>query len=536
MHLMSDLIRADERFPWSTRGGDGDMQMRERDLRARNRMEQLLADHGTILQASTHELMPFGRIVDLCGRLWKSADVSVPACSEGVPVCSQAESLPACGTLFVLGMLEGVFPRRRREDPVLTDRERVELTSLLPHLAPLPTSHDMSRRERGAFYKVCAAARERICFSYPSSNDQRDNIRAFYLEAAEVASQGHCAHVTFRRGALAPPPTECIANFDQALSAALHAPLEDPLPIVIESEAVQGMIVPPANTAFEPGQLQDALECPFRFVARDILQLHANRSFARYSKLGHLPQRAELTIQPDRASAEAALRLSLDHLLETIYAEVDEWETRLLRSAGERLIREWLTREFRARETWPKESLKLNARFGEDLKAEVPGNYRLRGTVPAVSTLGPYNIAHVYRRTAPENSNLSDLDLLYYGIHLRGLFESNRMPAVEVESQTGKRTLLILGREAGQHLRAYVQEGLQVIDLASSDDPYLSRKRFFDDVRDLLRAAGDRIAAGAIEAIPGEHCFYCSFGELCRRSQFFSEEESLFGRDDEPFT
>jgi hypothetical protein len=154
--------------------------------------------------------------------------------------------------------------------------------------------------------------------------------------------------------------------------------------------------------------------------------------------------------------------------------------------------------------------------------------------VPATSQFGNYNVAHVYRTTAPENKDLSELERLYFGIHLLGLYDRNRMAAVEVESQTGKRTLLVLGRDPGASLPSFVQDGLHVIDLATADDPLIARKDFYDKVRELLKVAHERIMSGAIEAIPGEHCFYCGFGELCRRSQFFSEEESLFGREDDP--
>ena len=60
------------------------------------------------------------------------------------------------------GMLEGVFPRRRSEDPILTDLERAEI-SLYLETRPLPDSHREARRERDQFYRLVRDGFEEYC-------------------------------------------------------------------------------------------------------------------------------------------------------------------------------------------------------------------------------------------------------------------------------------------------------------------------------------------------------------------------------------
>jgi hypothetical protein len=47
-------------------------------------------------------------------------------------------------------------------------------------------------------------------------------------------------------------------------------------------------------------------------------------------------------------------------------------------------------------------------------------------------------------------------------------------------------------------------------------------------VKELAREAVDRIAKVDVRALRGDHCTWCDYGELCRQSREFGEEDSPF--------
>ena len=62
--------------------------------------------------------------------------------------------------------------------------------------------------------------------------------------------------------------------------------------------------------------------------------------------------------------------------------------------------------------------------------------------------------------------------------------------------------------------------------------PYdLARRMFFEGVKDSLRHALRTLQEGDMRPSPGDPCDSCDFGELCRRSRLFGEDDSPFGAD-----
>jgi hypothetical protein len=529
--LLDELINHKD-IPWSVRRENGDRPMIERDRRARNQMERLLANHVSVDGVTTESTASLPEIVALCRRLWEDADVSVPSSEYGVLVTDQVDCLTDADRLHVLGMLEGVFPRRRSEEPVLTDAERAEISSLRPSEPRLLDSHDRAQAERDAFYRVCAAAKRKLVCSYPQADDQRDNIPAFYLTEIERAA-ARVTRTDLKRLELAPPAPICLTEADQRLREALDGPREYPAELELATEAARAALRPEEGHRFTPHELRDALQCPFQYAARHRIGLSVRRRNNRWQSLRKLPQAAGLIDQPDRKAAEQALIMALDAELDKLYSEVSEWEMQLLRAGGQRLIRDWLRREFRARETWTKNpgTVRQNVSFGQEgLRDTMPGNVPVDGTVAAVSKFQGYTVAHLYGSSARDPKNLTEVEKLYYGLFFLALHEPGREGALEIESMSGKRELVVLTR-AGGSVNGHVQDGLSVVDLSTADDPVVSRKVFYEDVKRALRRAVERVNAARIDAMKGDHCDWCDYGELCRRSRAFGEEDSPFGRD-----
>jgi hypothetical protein len=512
----------------------------QRDLRAQSAMQRSLAHRASIQRVREGRPISLKEFIDVCKDVWSESDASVPPSEQGVAVTGTAAALGNHKRLFVLGMLEGVFPKRRSEDPILTDEDRRELSGLLRLRLPLPTSYDHARAERDELYLVCAAASERIAFSYPQTDDERDNVPAFYLTEIERATGGEVERISRSRGQLAPALEECLADCDSRLNVALASERDAPLPIAFGSVTAAAAVRRSDDDPLSPSELRAALQCPFSFFVRHTLNLHTGRRRARWSTLRKIPQAASLPSQPDPETAREQLLSALEIELEMMMADVPEWELALLRSGGVRLIEEWVRREFAARQVWPKDdgSVKPNSGFGsQGLRSSMGKFGELKGSVAAVSRMGDYNVVHLVESRSPtpdrsSSTKLSDRDTLYYGLHLMAAYDKSGAAALEIETMGGKRVLMVLPRLPNEPLNSRVQEGLEVVDLSPSDDPNLSKRLFYEEVKARLGEAVRHIRELRIDAVRGEHCAWCDYGELCRRSsEFGEEEESPFGVD-----
>ncbi|CAN5345280.1 hypothetical protein BH11ARM1_BH11ARM1_08990 [soil metagenome] len=533
MTLLQELLRADEVLPWSTNAQNQLSDMRERDLRARNRMERLLNDTMSVRNVAGTQTWNLRELTNVCRSLWSHAEVTIPG-GEGVVVTSDTANLTSSDYLQVLGMLEGVFPRRRTESPILTDDELAELSQATG--ITLPNSHDRSRTERDEFYRVCAAAKREVVFSYPSTNDDRDNIPAYYLTEIErigdALNKRDPGVMRFSKGAhkrteLTPAAEDCTALADNKLREAIDGPRRDALSNELVTDQARLVVTPTPDADFSPRELRDALECPFRYVSRNQLKLKPRRAAAGWNGLQRLPLAADLATQQSAEAATSALQSALETHLEDHYGDLPTWEAQILKSGGNRLIESWVKREFRARGKWPLEDIKRHAPFDDKtLRSNVAKDVNLRGSIPAVGQMGPYRVGRLYSMSAPEKSTLTEPELLFYGLHIMALHDYKSELALEIESMGERRVLLVLGRSGT--LSADSQAGLQIIDLTGDPDTISSQKNFYKSVKALLQKSIQSIRNGSIEARPGDICTWCEYGELCRRSMKFSDEPSPF--------
>ncbi len=532
--LLQEFNR-DQRFPWAqleNKGGAID----ERDRRSRNQMERLLANHISVDSVTDESSLSINEFVQLCNRLWSTGDVSIPSSDHGIHVTSDGSSLGSTDVLHVLGMLEGVFPRRRSEDPVLTDSERHEINSARVGKPGLSDSHTRAKAERDEFYRVCAASREHIAFSYPLADEERDSIPAFYLsEVVRAAGTENVTRHDYPRPFLAPKIEDCTLAADVILRQSMEAPKDRPLPVTLITDAARRSILPLPGEAFHPSVLRDVLKCPFMNVAKYRLGLRAKRRTERWNSLRKIPLSVQLLAKHDLDDAERILIGALEAELDHLYARVPEWELQLLRSGGQRLVKGWIDRERGSRDIWKKDAgtLRTNVAFGtHGVKKEMPKNVTLEGMIPGISRLGNYNVAHIYGSAPLAPKKIQDPEKLYFGLYYLAMHEPGRGGAIELESMGGKRTLMLLGRNATDSYAANVAEGLQIMDLSTEDDVTKFRIEFYQSVKQLLAEASERIASGRIDPTPGEHCERCEFGEICRRSLGFGELESALGLED----
>lgn len=506
-----------------------------RDSRILPALRRPLSSLASVRRVAGDQPMSLGKFVQLCEQAWRGEEYVVPSSDSGIEIVSSAEALGSVKSLRVLGMLEGVFPRRRSEDAILTDSERRQISSALNLSTPLPDSFSRAREERDEFYRLCSAGQEELIFSYPQTDENRDNVPAFYLREIERVAPSLSKH-DFPRVPFGPDIRDALTEADRLLAEAREGEREEPLTVQFKTDEVQQSVAWVEGDGFTPQDLRDTLRCEFRhFVGRQ-LKLRPPRTSSRWASLSKLPEAAQLARQPTPQEAQHALELQLEVELEDLYGELPEWEMTLLKSGGKRLISEWVAREFKAREIWPRSEVEVGTTFGSSgLRDAMPGGVRLQGNVAAVSKVGPYSVAHLYELQPPKQEShlggpLEEIDTLYYGLHLLARY-TDGPTAIEVDSLSGTRTLMMLPRVAEQPLSSRRQNGLEVVDLSGGNEGGVAKKVFYDEVKKRLRKAVSRLKAGGIEPLPGEHCAWCGFGELCRRAQGYGEDDSPFGVD-----
>ena len=519
-------------FPSLERGG----YSIERDIRAKNSLESELAAEVSIQNLQPDLRWSFAEFVNQLGLLAGRSESTLPSNPNGIKVSDSGSGFGELDHLVLLGMLEGTFPRRRSEDPILTDEDRQEISNRRRLVFPLPDSFDSSRRERDEFVRLCSIPCQSLTVSYPETSDDRDTIPAFYLKELERAAGKELSWRRFPRRLLAPDAGSISLPADRVLREALDGEFIQPISIEPLSDDVRSQLEASLPRALTLRELRMAFECPFRHFTEQRLHLYPERDRRRWYQLRSLPQKARLNLQPNEEAARNALHGALETHLDEMRPHVTSGELKLLRQGGLRMIEEWIEREFCARQIWHKDegSVRTNIAFGSnDLKGDLPRVGPVEGSVAGVSTMGGYKVVHLMESSPPkldkaEPLGLKPRDLLYYGGHLMASFEKGKTPALEVESMSGGRRLVVMNRREDTPLDSSVEEGLEVLDLSGNADSTSVSEVFFRHVKDLLEQAGKAIRTLDVQATNGDHCEFCDYGELCRNSQVFGEQDSPF--------
>ncbi|RYG35061.1 hypothetical protein EON81_13855, partial [bacterium] len=152
-------------LPWHEPLHGGQSEARMRDERAMHVLKATVSSEASIRRAMESEAVGYPAFVRLCQELWENSDVSVPSKEGGIRVVGSSEGLTDAATVVALGMLEGSFPRRRSEDPVLEDAERWAINEARVGKPPLPDSFAKARKERDEFYRLACFARRRLVLS-----------------------------------------------------------------------------------------------------------------------------------------------------------------------------------------------------------------------------------------------------------------------------------------------------------------------------------------------------------------------------------
>lgn len=502
-------------------------RLHRRDQHAVTAMLRSLAYDASVDRISARRQLSLSEFYRLARRLWEHEEVSLEPIEGGIQVVSSAAAISAVETLFVMGMLEGEFPRRRSEDALFTDDELRQLSSE----ERIPNSEDIARAERDEFYRACCAPSGALVLSYPRVDDDRDNVPAFYLEEIKRVV-GPIQPTRLLRSKLV--PEEPILPADRRLKAALDAPSAWPPAPALQTLAAQ-KIARGSDEAYFPHELADAFQCPFRYFARFRLDLHPSQERLRWGSLSHLPRVAKLAEMPDPETAKRRLKETIDDHLGNLIADTMPHDHKLMQAGAHRLIGDWVDREFQAQKIWPRDTVNthnVGFEYGP-LRAKIKlrdGRFvQLKGEVAAVSMRGDLEVVHLYKSRDPVadagaegESKFHPHEQLEMGIYLLMRGQRDRPAGVEIDHAHGRR-LVAVG--TAQFPRQDIKAEMRTTAFEGHE-----RSELLAGMVDRIQIAVSRIESGEITPMPEEsRCHFCDFGELCRRSHRFSEV------DDDPF-
>lgn len=490
----------------------------ERDLRAHRAMLRTLEEHASMYGRAEESVLGVRQFAALLRELWERGVTVEPGhAGSSFQLIDSPDRLDQFEHLFVLGMLEGAIPKRRSEDPVFFDDDRVFLSEHLKLAVPLPTSFDVARAERDRFVRICAAAGQSVTFMVPLSDGDRDNIPAFYLEEIKRVCPGAKSVSKSRRDIV---PWEDLTNpADGTLAKALKEP---PNAVVSEglSEVARVGIAPKPGSEVPINLVVESRRCPFR-AAGEKLALYPSLRRQSGTRLDRLFDDAQVALARDPEQARGEWDAALQRLLERSAADLGAWEARLIESMSNRSVSDWLDREFASRESFPKER----------------NSGRMQVSLPWKSKVGEFTITDVVSNRA-EYLGWPMIQVVQRGCSLH--FEDHQwlrygFLGVLLAKETNVRKTLVEVDDPQRRVRYRITCTFQNSPASppGAETDLVKCQALHTDVGvvNLLESLRDEIgeglrilASGEVRPRPHqETCRNCTWAELCRRSHYFGE-------------
>lgn len=514
----SFIRAAVEEAPWFQtviqRGYDG------RDQRAFTALLAALGQDAVVRHANRPEPIGFQTWIKILKQVLDSGDASVPKPPDGIDIVTSVDEIGLTDYVIALGLLEGAFPRRRSENPILSDDDLAAFATQ----PPITNSFDIAAAERDHFYRLCACPTKGLILSYPQIDGERDNIAAFYLEEIRRVCPSVKEFVHPRRDLL-PAPGECEIEPDRLLSEALHQPAKPPPSNHLETPPAQEL-VRYDKSPIRPRDLKAMRNCSFQFLAQRKLPIPWEQG-DYWRRLLRVPDLAHLLTSPDPEAAERALNAAYTGVLDEIRPLLPVWEFDLMEQGSQRVFAALIEREFASREQWHRDP--IHTKIGGRLEDFNPATI-YKEPLAGVTEHNSRRTLHIYRMNPPEKitgTNREDLTL-EYGSMIEAAWVNVHEVEVEIEGLGERRTKIVYIPEDATPPRS--SEDLSVINLGQGEATR-------EDLRSTLKALyleGLKSArSGQLLATPGDYCALCNVSDLCRRSQLASEEEDMFGGTDE---
>ncbi|MBA3300820.1 MAG: exodeoxyribonuclease V subunit gamma, partial [Thermoleophilaceae bacterium] len=440
--------------------------------------------------------------------------------------------------VFVLSLQEGDFPRRGRDDPLLTDEERAA--------AGLPERADARDEERYLFYVCLSRAKKRLWLSWRATDDEgKETARSFFvddvlelLDGAPREQRRDLADTVFAPGK-APTNDELARSLAvrHAVGGAAGLELSARLDRAMRrAEFLPGDLVVPrvraelgARKAFGASSLEKYADCPFIYLAEhELTPRPFDPESDALAKGGKLHTALEETYRefgrptPENLDAvqERARAILLGVLEGSALAPEGPEQRAVHRRMESDLMRflAWDAEHPLGLEPW-----RLEAQFGEREGSEKPsldlGGVTLHGAIDRIDVAGGKAFIRDYKSGAnvlgrEKLASEQRLQLQLYMLAVRELWELEPVGAVYHplgQNETHEPRGILRGPKDGD-LPAGPFKGKDFTETPEQFDEAL------EHAREEAVAIAERIRAGELAREPrGGSCSpWCGLFGICR--------------------
>jgi hypothetical protein len=463
---------------------------------------------------------------------WSRAVYTVESGRSGIRVASDPAQIIECDWLWIMGLSEGSFPRRRSEEPVLRDRL---VAALNAHGGGwLPDSGDRAQAEREEFLRLCSTGARQLHFSLEESGMEKEaQAPAFYVQAAFRAAGLEPDFTRISAGEFSPADPERRLPKEEPLAQALASGPEPWPEPGLSDEAAR------SRARIEPGRpfpirlIAAAEQCPFRASAEGPLGWRAPAD-------GDLARLARGLLRRIGASGLASAEAIRDRLREEVERtraaqgpELDEVGLALFEAAARESGEALIQNEIAARIVLGRKP--EDARPGADpglLGRSADFKVRRRGKM-AVSFPGAefyiseglagailHRSSASFARVRSDVAEQQDLEIL---CTLAALAFKNQPARIEVDVAGGQRWVVVLHLPGNPAIAPRRAPGLPPIKIHRMS--FASESAAYRSAGDRAELAADALEEGAMIPKPSEACRSCRWGEICRRSAVFSEAD-----------
>jgi len=512
MRGLDQLIAA---TPWLTSGSSREVAVRDRLIRTLNI---------GLLALDPHPAFPLAEFVEFVERTWSSFDYQVRT-EGGIRVVSDPSAIGSAKAVIAVGVVEGRFPSRRAEDPILLDRDRLALAEVDPRFR-LPDSYRRSEEDRRDFYRLlCSSFDVTLCF--PNAVGEDEQSRAAYLWDLEKIPGVRVAERAFSQRF--PEASECSTEADMLASIVWHGAKFDPYEsIVARAKALRAAFdqsqksgltddILRAKLALVPSPLHlshllSLAQCPFQYFARHKLRLRSGKSNHANRVIVNAIRRSNFHLTNVEAFRDSLLK-SLDAELESMQGVLSDHEMQVVRFAAPATLEQFAKLEMKSRKEWqltpvqvaPDDSqsgLRRSAKFGDvsvTISPAIDVLYKREGT----NDLVPMRIGWE-----------SEGDETRFENHLVTLMHPGKTKFAMFDAYNNSRRTLYCRKEEG---RERLKSGGNLsVDIGPKQIRELTRE-VKARMTELLAVA----KSGEPQARPNKaNCDRCDLGSFCRSAPY----------------
>ncbi|MEO7453352.1 MAG: hypothetical protein ABIV13_01160 [Fimbriimonadales bacterium] len=362
--------------------------------------------HVALLSLDPVATMWLPEFIAFAERTWSAAEYRVRA-QGGVRVVSDPRLIGNAKCVMAIGMIEGRYPSRRAEDPILLDRDRATLREMNSDYV-LADSYERALEDERDFYRLLCSCDD-ITLSFPATVVSEPQDRAGYLLDIEKLNGVEFEKRTFAQRF--PKADECITDRELVGAATKYRDFGN-APSETTTKRVRGLLeahVASRNTELEDDIVKAKLgvlpqpirmahfrslsQCPFQYFARHKLGIRSRKGDPKNSVIVNAIRRSNFNVDSEEAF-RTALAKGLNEELLSLQGVLDQHELQVIRCSAPTTLDQFAEVEFKARSSWgltpeivcPKDEatgLRQSATFGGNkvsLSPSIDVLYRQDGT------------------------------------------------------------------------------------------------------------------------------------------------------------